>query len=300
MRRTRQNRGRGGRDANQGLHNAPQQASAQRVFINHPIDLNTNLGEGFGPYSVQGESDILPFVTSANIACGAHAGDPSHIEAALVEVKYYGLALGAHIGYPDLQGFGRREIHLTPAELRASILFQLGSLSGLARTFGFEFTQVRPHGFLYRQIWHDIRTATIVAKAISEYDRWLVFVGPACPNLVAAGDKAGIRVAGEAWIDKTYDANGHLLSHGHSRAVLKSQQEILAQAAQLINYGEVTALDGTRVPIDYQTIHLHPHMSNAKAIAEQVRSMIGDARALTTEPFSVGVTEPPEMAYGFS
>jgi UPF0271 protein len=159
---------------------------------------------------------------------------------------------------------------------------------------------VRPHGFLYRQIWHDIRTATVIAKALAEYDRWLVFVGPACPNLTAAGDKAGIRIAGEAWVDKAYDANGHLLSHGHSRAILKSPQDIMSQATQLINYGEVTAVDGTRVPIDYQTIHLHANMPNAKVVAEQIRNLIGDARALTAEPYTVDVTEPNEMAYGFS
>ena len=299
MRRTRQNRGRGGRDTAQG-QTSQQNSGSGRVAINHPIDLNMNLGEGFGPYSAQGDADVLPFVTSANIACGAHAGDPTHMEAALEEVKYYGLALGASIGYPDLQGFGNREMHLTPAELRSSILFQLGSLAGLARTFGFEFTQVRPHGFLYNQLWNDIRIATVVAKALAEYDRWLVLVGPACPNLAAAGERAGIRTAGEAWIDKAYDANGHLLSHGHSRAVLKSPQDVVNQATQLIQYGEVSAVDGTRVAIDYQTIHMHPLMPNAKAMVEHVRNLVGDARALTAEPFSVDVIEPNELAYGYS
>jgi UPF0271 protein len=248
---------------------------------------------------MKGESDILPFVSSANIACGAHAGDPSHIEEALEEVKHYGLALGAHIGYPDLQGFGRREIHLTPAELRSSILFQLGSLAGLARSFGFEFTQVRPHGFLYRQIWSDIRTATVIAKAIAEYDRWLIFLGPACVNLQAAGDKAGIRVAGEAWVDRVYDSNGHLLSHTHSRAVLKTPSEILAQASQLINHGEVTASDGSRISIDYQSIHLHADMPNGRAVAEQIRMAIGKVKSLGAEPFTVDLTEPNSLAYGF-
>jgi UPF0271 protein len=300
MRRTRQNRGRGGRDSAPGQGSTQHHSNSNRVVINHPIDLNTNLGEGFGPYSVPGETDVLPFVTSANIACGAYSGDPTHMEAALEEVKYYGLALGASIGYPDPQGFGKREMHLSPAELRSSILFQLGSLAGLARTFGFEFTQVRPHGFLYNQMWNDIRIATVVAKALSEYDRWLVLVGPACPNLHAAGEKAGIRTAGEAWIDKAYDANGHLLSHGHSRAVLKTPQDIINQANQLIHYGEVTAVDGTRVSVDYQTIHVHSAMPSAKVLAEQVRTMIADARALTAEPFSVDVVEPNELAYGYS
>ncbi len=134
MRRQRQQRGGRTRET------TPQSSSAQsshsssaRVFNDHGIDINTNLGEGFGHYRIEGESDMLPYVTSANIACGAHAGDPMLMEAALEEVRYYGLSLGAHIGYPDLAGFGRREIHLSTAELRASILFQLGGTGGTSQ-----------------------------------------------------------------------------------------------------------------------------------------------------------------------
>jgi UPF0271 protein len=298
MRRQRQQRTRGPREAAAPQVSNQNQSNSARIHITHGVDLNTNLGEGFGPYKVEGESDVLPFVTSANVACGAHAGDPVVMEAALEEVKYYGLALGAHIGYPDLAGFGRREIHLSPGELRAQVLFQLGALAGMARTFGFEFTQVRPHGFMYRQIWHDIRTATLLAKAIAEFDRWLVFVGPACPNLLAAGEKAGIRVAGEAWVDRVYDVNGHLLPHSHSRAVLKNPQDIVNQAASLVRHGEVIAVDGSRIRIDFQTIHLHPHMAQAKLVAEQIRSLIPNPRSLTAEPFALDRIEPNEIAYG--
>src|ERR1700677_1228686 len=134
MRRPRQQRTRGTREtAPASPAPSSQQYQSARILSNNGIDINTNLGQGFGAYKMEGESDVLPYVTSANIACGAHAGDPVVMEAALEEVKYYGIALGAHIGYPDLAGFGRREIHLSPGELRAQILFQLGALSGLAR-----------------------------------------------------------------------------------------------------------------------------------------------------------------------
>ncbi len=113
---------------------------------------------------MEGESNLLPYVTSANIACGAHAGDPLLMESSLEEVRRFGLSLGAHIGYPDLAGFGRREIHLSATEIRASILYQLGALYGLAKTVGLEITQVRPHGYLYRQMFSDLRIATIVTK----------------------------------------------------------------------------------------------------------------------------------------
>ncbi|HEY9712771.1 MAG TPA: 5-oxoprolinase subunit PxpA [Chroococcales cyanobacterium] len=298
MRRSRQQRSRSRETTNQHAPATRRETPSARIFANQGIDINTNLGEGFGPYRIEGESDMLPYVTSANIACGAHAGDPLLMEAALEEVRYYGLSLGAHIGYPDLAGFGRREIHLSSSELRASILFQLGALSGLARTLGFEITQVRPHGFLYRQLSSDARIAAVVAKAIAEYDRWLVLIGPTGPNLLAAGERAGIRVAGEAWVDRVYDGNGHLLPHSHSRAVIKSPQEILNQAHSLIKYGEVTAVDGSTVKVEFETIHLHAQVAQAKHIAEQIRLMIPNPCSLTAEPYTLDRQEPPELAYG--
>lgn len=297
MRRQRQPRSRTRDTAPAQVSSTSTSNQSARVFFNHGIDINTNLGEGFGHYKVDGESDMLPYVTSANIACGAHAGDPLVMEAALEEVRYYGLSLGAHIGYPDLAGFGRREIHLSTSELRASILYQLGALSGLARTLGFEITQVRPHGFLYRQMFHDIRTATTVARAIAEYDRWLVFIGPAGPTLMAAGEKAGIRVAGEAWVDRAYDNGGNLLPHSHSRAVIKSPKEILNQASSLIRHGEVIAVDGTRVRIDFDTIHLHAGVPEAKYVAENIRQMIANPCSLTAQPYAIDQEDDNHLAY---
>ena len=302
MRRSRQQKGKGPRDSSPAgsapkFREQQQYSSSATLYFAHGIDLNTNLGEGFGHYRIPGESDLLPFVTSANIACGAHAGDPLIMDNALEELRYYGLALGAHIGYPDLQGFGRREIHLSAAELRATVLYQLGALSGLSRTMGFELTQVRPHGFLYRQMTSDLRIATVVAKAVSEFDRWLVLLGAACSNLSIAGERAGIRVAGEAWVDRTYDANGHLLPHSHSRAILRSQQDILNQAHSLISRGEVTAVDGTRVHLDFQSLHLNAEMPNSKAIAESIRNMVPNACALTSEPYELDPVEDSSLAY---
>ena len=303
MRRTKHQKGRGDRNV-RAAGPAPTpvlQGAGSSILLPRGYDINTNIGEGFGPYRVDGEQEILPFVTSANVACGAHSGDPSLMEAALESIRYYGLALGAHIGYPDLAGFGRREIHLSSSELRASVLYQLGALSGLARTFGLEITQVRPHGFLYRQMSHDIRIATIVARAIAEYDRWLVLLGPAGNILLASGERAGLRVAGEAWVDRAYDANGNLLPHTHSRAMLKTPQEVMKQVNSLLRYGEVTASDGTRVPLEFETIHLHSRIPQAHAVAEEIRRLVPDASALTAEPFSLDTSEDgeifPSLAY---
>lgn len=289
MRRQR-NRTRGNKDNNNNhnnsSHNNASLPPTARVY-QVGIDINTNIGEGFGPYKPEGEAEILPFVTSANIACGAHSGDPVIMEAALEETRYYGLTLGAHIGYPDMAGFGRREMHLSPTELRASILYQLGALAGLARTLGFDISQVRPHGFMYRQMVSDVRIALIVARAIAEFDKWLVLIGPAGPNLLNAGERAGIRIAGEAWIDRVYDSNGHLLPHTHSRSQLKNPSEILRQAQQLIHYGTVQSAEGTQVKLDFQTIHVHARIPQAKLVCEQLRGIIPNACSLTSEPFNV-------------
>jgi len=162
---------------------------------------------------------------------------------------------------------------------------------------GLEVTQVRPHGFLYRQVSGDLRIATVVAKAVAEFDRWLVLVGAAGTNLLAAGERAGIRVAGEAWIDRAYDGHGSLLPHSHSRAVIKSQQEILNQAHSLVSRGEIVAVDGARVKLDYQTVHIHSGMANFLHTAESVRNMIPHACSLTSEPYSIGPAEESELAY---
>jgi 5-oxoprolinase (ATP-hydrolysing) subunit A len=287
MRRQR-HRTRGNKESNkQETVSSASLPPTAKVFLQSGVDINTNIGEGFGPYKPEGEAEILPYVTSANIACGAHSGDPVIMEAALEETRYYGLTLGAHIGYPDMAGFGRREMHLSPSELRASILYQLGALAGLARTLGFDISQVRPHGFLYRQLVSDVRIALIVARAIAEFDKWLVLIGPAGPNLLSAGERAGIRVAGEAWIDRVYDANGHLLPHTHSRAQIKNPQEILRQASQLIQYGTVQSAEGTVVKLDFQTIHVHAKIPQAKLVCEQLRNILPNACSLTSEPFSV-------------
>jgi UPF0271 protein len=292
--RSRSNRQRQG-SAPVSLHkNTPSFSSA----LEDGLDLNINLGEGFGHYRMEGESNLLPYVTSANVACGAHAGDPLLMEEALTEAHRHGLSIGAHIGYPDLAGFGRREIHLPAGELRASILYQLGALSGLAKAVGIEVTQVRAHGFLYRQMFHDLRVATIVTKAIAEFDSWLILIGPACTTLFSAAERAGLKVAGEAWVDRIYDANGHLLPHNHTKSKIKSQQDILAQAESLITNGEVIASDGSVVKLEFQTIHLHSSLPNAIATAQAIRAMVPKISRLRSEPFSVGPQEDRRLAYG--
>lgn len=296
MRRQRQ-RTRGSNNKDQAPAPAVSAPPSARVFM-QGVDINTNIGEGFGPYRIDGEADILPFVTSANIACGAHSGDPVIMEEALEETRYYGLTLGAHIGYPDLAGFGRREIHLSPTELRASVLYQLGALAGLARTLGFDISQVRPHGFLYRQMASDLRVTSIVARAVAEFDKWLVLIGPAGPNLLQSGERAGIRVAGEAWIDRTYDANGHLLPHTHSRSAIKNPQEILRQAESLLTHGTVISSEGSPVRIDYQTLHVHAKMPQAKVVCEYLRSIVPFACSLTSEPYTIDrEREEAHLAY---
>ncbi len=253
------------------------------------LDLNTNSGQGYGPFRLDGERALLPYVTSVNIACGMHAGDPVLIETCLNEVKQYGHSLGALIGLPDMVSLGHREINLPISEIRSYILFQLGSLYGMAKANGLEITQVRPVGYLYRQMLNDLRITTAIAKAVAEFDKWLILIGPSSENLVTAGQRADIRVAGEVIIDRVYDANLVLLPESHPKARLKTAAEIISQANHLINKGEIRVVDGHYLPINYQTIHLSSQLPDAVNIANELAKLIPEPVSLNSEPFEIDV-----------
>ena len=143
----------------------------------------------------------------------------------------------------------------------------------------------------------DLRIALIVARAVAEFDKWLVLIGPAGPTLMSAGERAGLRIAGEAWIDRVYDPTGHLLPHSHSRSQIKNPQEILRQANQLICQGTVTSSEGTTIKIDFQTLHVHPNIASAKLVCEQLRSLIPYACSLTCEPYNIDNETETENLY---
>jgi UPF0271 protein len=234
------------------------------------IDLNCDMGESFGRYSLGNDEAIMPFITSANIACGLHAGDPPVMRQTVRLAKQYGVAVGAHPGWPDLQGFGRREMSLTPDEAEAFVLYQIGALAAFAKAEGMELYHVKPHGALYNQTVKDRNLAKAIAGAVKKFSRDLVLVGLAGSGLIEAGVEAGLRVANEGFPDRNYNPDATLMSRKLAGAVIESPEEVAANAMRLAQEG--IDFSGQRVRID--TLCLHGDNPFAAQNAKLVRDTL--------------------------
>lgn len=235
-----------------------------------PIDLNCDLGESFGSYSLGNDAAIMPFITSANIACGLHAGDPLVMQATVRLAKEHRVQIGAHPGWPDLQGFGRREMKIDPVEAEALVLYQIGALAAFVRAEGLELRHVKPHGALYNQAAKDAALAEAVARAVKRFSVDLVLVGLAGSGLLAAGRAIGLRVAGEAFPDRGYNPDGTLMSRNLPGAVLTDPQAIAANAIRLAREG-IRFGDQKVIP---ETLCLHGDHPQAVENARQVHQAL--------------------------
>jgi UPF0271 protein len=236
------------------------------------IDLNSDVGESFGAWHLGDDEALLPLITSANIACGLHAGDPGVMARTVRLAKRAGVAVGAHPGYPDLQGFGRREMSLAPAEVEALVLYQVGALAAFCRAEGLELAHVKPHGALYNQAARDRDLADAVARAVAGFGRSLVLVGLAGSALIEAGLAAGLRVANEGFPDRAYNPDGSLKSRRLAGAVLEKPEAVAAHAVQLAQAG--LQIGGQRVRVD--TLCLHGDHPSAVANARAVRAALAE------------------------
>jgi len=213
------------------------------------IDLNCDLGESYGRYSLGSDAAIMPYITSANIACGFHAGDPSVMQATVRLAKQYRVAVGAHPGWPDLQGFGRREMSFDTEEVEALVLYQVGALAGIARAEGAELRHVKPHGALYNQAAKDAALAQAIARAVQRFSRELILVGLAGSSLVECARELGLSVASEAFPDRAYNPDGTLMSRKLPGAVLHDPAAVAQNAVRLagegIRFGEKVIIPDT-------------------------------------------------------
>ena len=235
------------------------------------IDLNADVGESYGAWTMGQDEALLPLIASANVACGAHAGDPLVMDRTVALCARFGVAAGAHPGYPDRDGFGRRDLDMTTDELEASLLAQLGALWAIARSRGVELIHVKPHGALYNRAAKDATLAETVARAVRRFSADLVLVGLAGSAGLDACRAAGLRVAAEAFADRAYEADGSLRSRRLPGAVLDDPSAAAAQAVSLAVDGRVRAMDGSWLPVRADTICLHGDTPNAPAYAAAVR-----------------------------
>jgi UPF0271 protein len=213
------------------------------------MDINCDMGESFGIYRLGDDAALMAQVTSVNIACGFHAGDPLVMQATVRLAREAGVRIGAHPGYPDLQGFGRRDMDLSAEEVEAALLYQLGALAGICRAEGAEMTHIKPHGALYNRAAVDACLAEAVARAAARFSRGLILVGLAGSRLLEAGLELGLRVAGEGFPDRAYNPDGSLRSRGLPGAVLGDPAAVAQNAVRL-------ALEGVALTGGSQTVHL--------------------------------------------
>jgi len=227
------------------------------------IDLNCDMGENIG-----NDEDIMPYITSANIACGFHAGDSGTMQATVRLAKRYGFAVGAHPSWKDVEGFGRREMMLPGDEVEALILYQIGALHAIAKAEGAELHHVKPHGALYNQATKDRELANAIARAVKRFSVDLVLVGLAGSGLIEAGIEVGLRVANEGFPDRNYNPDGTLVSRKEPHAIIESPEEVAAHAMNLIRDGVL--FGDKRVKVDTLCLHGdHPRVvENAKLIRE--------------------------------
>jgi UPF0271 protein len=241
------------------------------------VDLNSDLGEGFGRWSLGDDEAMLGIVSSANVACGFHAGDPATIRRTVRLAVERGVAIGAHVGYRDLAGFGRRRMDVPSEELQADVAYQVGALAGLAAAEGGRVAYVKPHGALYNTAQVDDRVAEDVAAAVAAVDDALLMLGLPGSAALAAASAAGLATAAEAFADRAYQADGTLVPRSAPGAVLHDPDDVALRMLRLVTEGVVEAVDGSVVPVRADSICVHGDSPGAVAMASRVRSVLTDA-----------------------
>lgn len=235
------------------------------------MDLNSDLGESFGAWSMGDDAAMLDIVSSANVACGFHAGDAAGILSTLKAAKARGVVVGAHVAYRDLAGFGRRNMDVASSDLVADVIYQIGALQGLAQAAGTAVKYVKPHGALYNTIAQDRRQATDVINAILAIDSSLVLMALAGSPLIGWARDAGLSVVAEAFADRAYTPSGALVSRREAGAVLHDEALIAQRMLTLVREGVIEAVDGSMVRVDADSICVHGDSPGAVAIARKIR-----------------------------
>ena len=238
------------------------------------IDLNADLGESFGRWTIPGERDVLALVSSASIACGAHAGDPGVMRATVRAARARGVVVGAHPGYPDLQGFGRRELGLDADEIAAQVAAQTGALAGIARLEGATVRYVKPHGALYNRAARDAVAARAIAAAVRGVDASLAMLALAGSAMLEAAAEAGLRAVREAFVDRAYRGDGTLLPRGERGAVLDDPARVADRALRLVEDGRVEAADGTVLRLRADSLCVHGDSPDAARLVAAVRERL--------------------------
>ena len=245
------------------------------------IDLNCDLGESFGAYKLGLDDQVLPYISSANVACGFHASDPVVMDKTVALAKDAGVAVGAHPGYPDLQGFGRRNMTIPPREVKAMVMYQIGALQAFCTARGLKLQHVKPHGALYNMAGKDEALAMAVCETIQAVDDSLILLGLSGSKMLEAADKIGLRSAREVFADRAYEEDGSLVARTKPGAMITDEDEAVARVIRMIREGKVTAVTGKDIPIRADSVCVHGDSPKALAFVQKIRA------ALTAEQIQI-------------
>lgn len=248
------------------------------------VDLNSDIGEGFGVWGLADDTELLDVVTSANVACGFHAGDPATMRQVCERAVASGVVIGAHVGYRDLVGFGRRRMEVSYDELRDDVLYQIGALDAFAHSAGDRVRYVKAHGALYNTAVDDGGAAAAIVAAVTEYDPTMAVVCLPDSELVRQSRRAGLNAIDEAFADRAYDADGRLVPRSCPGAVLHDPISVAARCVDIVASGFVMARDGSRVPLKARSVCVHGDTPGAIAIARHVRQALRE-HGVTVAPF---------------
>jgi 5-oxoprolinase (ATP-hydrolysing) subunit A len=238
------------------------------------IDLNCDMGESFGTYTIGSDAELMDYVSSVNIACGFHAGDPSVMHRTVELTAKKNLAIGAHPGYPDLQGFGRREMKLSPPEVYDIVVYQIGALAAFAKSCKTRLHHIKPHGALYNTAAKDKALALAIAKAVIDVDDQLIFVGLSGSLMVEEAKKLGLKAVNEVFADRTYQDDGSLTPRSLSNAMIEDPRVAARQVLQMIQRKTVTTTSGKEIPVIAETVCIHGDGKHAVDFAKAIVAVL--------------------------
>ena len=254
-------------------------AGPYQHIVARTIDLNSDLGESFGAYTIGDDAALMPEITSANVACGVHGGDPLVMERTVRLAREHGVGIGAHPGFPDLVGFGRRDMRLSPAELRTTIVYQIGALSAFARAQGTGLQHVKGHGALYNMAADDEVQSRAIAEAVRSVDPDLILVVLHGTVMERVGRDAGLRVAREAFADRGYTPAGRLVGRSQPQALITDPEAVARRVVRMVTDGVVEAIDGTEIRMTPDTICFHGDTPGAPRLVRAAREALRRAGA---------------------
>ena len=238
------------------------------------VDLNCDLGESFGAYKIGKDEEIIPLISSANVACGAHAGDPDVMAKTAELCKNNGISMGAHPGFFDLMGFGRRNLAVSPSEAKNLIIYQVGALDAFAKSMGIKLCHVKPHGALYNMAAKDKALAKAIAEGIYAYDKSLVLLGLSGSEMLNAAKEIGLPYAAEVFADRAYEDDGSLVARSKPGAMIKDEDEAVSRVIRMIKEHKVTSISGKDIDIEPASVCVHGDSEKALLFVKKIRSAL--------------------------